>query len=180
VGYGARVYQASFVGYFPADKPAYTCIVVIKTKPHPAFHYGGQLAAPVFKEIAANIMAQYGTEKSDSLQIVPDSSSYVFSGNKDDMMQVLQTMKIRYADSMSKGAALSEIHDLNYSPVAKVVPVAKGQMPDVRNMTLRDALFTLEARGLKVTVQGKGRVVAQDILPGTAIRKNTTVTILLN
>jgi cell division protein FtsI (penicillin-binding protein 3) len=142
VGYGARVYQASFVGYFPADKPAYTCIVVIKTKPHPAFHYGGQLAAPVFKEIAANIMAQYGTEKSNDLQIVPDSSSYVFSGNKDDMRQVLQTMKIRYADSMSKGAALSEIHDWNYSPVAKAVPVAKGQMPDVRNMTLRDALFT--------------------------------------
>jgi cell division protein FtsI (penicillin-binding protein 3) len=96
------------------------------------------------------------------------------------MRQVLQTMKIRYADSMSKGAALSEIHDWNYSPVAKAVPVAKGQMPDVRNMTLRDALFNLEARGLKVTVQGKGRVVAQDILPGTAIRKNTLVTILLN
>jgi cell division protein FtsI (penicillin-binding protein 3) len=180
VGYGARVYQASFVGYFPADKPAYTCIVVIKTKPHPAFHYGGQLAAPVFKEIAANIMAQYGNEKANGIQVVPDSSSYIFSGSKDDMQQVLQTIKIAYADSMSKGAALSEVHDWNFSPVAKAVPVAKGQIPDVRNMTLRDALFVLENRGLKVTVKGKGRVVAQDLLPGTPIRKNATVTILLN
>ena len=180
VGYGARVYQASFAGYFPADKPEYTCIVVIKTKPHPAQHYGGQLAAPVFKEIAANIIAQYGTEKTNNLQVVPDSSSYIFSGSKEDMLQVLQAMNIAYADSMSKGASLSEVHDWNYQPVAKAVPEAKGLMPDVRYMTLRDALFALENKGVKVTVKGKGKVVAQDILPGTPLRKNTTVTILLN
>lgn len=180
VGYGARVYQASFVGYFPANKPEYTCIVVIKTKPHPAMHYGGQLAAPVFKEIAANIMAQYGNESTNGVQLVPDSSSYIFSGNKEDMLQVLHSMNIRYADSMNKGASLTEVHDWNYKPVAKGVPNAKGLMPDVRYMTLKDALFALENKGVKVTVQGKGRVVAQDILPGTPIRKNTTVTILLN
>ncbi len=180
VGYGARVYQASFAGYFPADKPAYTCIVVIKTKPHPAYHYGGQLAAPVFKEIAGNIMAQYGTEKGSGIQVVPDSSSYVFAGSRDDMVQVLRTLNVGYADSISKGAALSQVYNWNYSPVAKAVPAAKGQMPDVRNMTLRDALFALENRGLKVTVKGRGKVVAQDILPGTPIRKNNTVTILLN
>jgi cell division protein FtsI (penicillin-binding protein 3) len=33
--YGGGVYQASFVGYFPANEPEYTCIVVIKTKPMP-------------------------------------------------------------------------------------------------------------------------------------------------
>ncbi len=51
------VYQASFAGYFPADKPEYTCIVVIKTRPHAPFHYGGQLAAPVFKEVATKLYA---------------------------------------------------------------------------------------------------------------------------
>ena len=180
VGYGAGVYQASFVGYFPADKPEYTCIVVIKTKPRAALHYGGQLAAPVFKEVAANIMAQYGNEKTKGLQVVPDSSSYVFSGSKDDMMKVLHQIKIAYADSMGKGASLSEVHDWNYKPVAKAVADGKGLMPDVRYMTLRDALYLLENKGLKVTVKGRGKVVAQDILAGTPIRKNTTVTILLN
>ncbi|HEX2607374.1 MAG TPA: penicillin-binding protein 2, partial [Flavisolibacter sp.] len=50
IKYYDGIYQASFAGYFPADKPEYTCIVLIKTRPHAALHFGGQLAAPVFKE----------------------------------------------------------------------------------------------------------------------------------
>jgi len=52
VKYSDGVYQASFVGYFPADQPQYTCIVVIRSKPHAAVHYGGSLAGPVFREVA--------------------------------------------------------------------------------------------------------------------------------
>jgi cell division protein FtsI (penicillin-binding protein 3) len=58
--YGAGVYQASFVGYFPANDPQYGCIVVIRTKSHAAIHYGGQLAGPVFKEIAMKLQAMHG------------------------------------------------------------------------------------------------------------------------
>ena len=181
VGYGAGIYQASFAGYFPADKPEYTCIVVIKTRPHAALHYGGQLAAPVFKEIVTSVMAQLGkTRNAGAVNVVPDSSSYIYSGGREEMQQVLQALSIRYADSMSKGASLSEVHAYNYKPVAKTLPEVKNVMPDVRYMTLRDALYALENRNIKVVVQGKGRVVAQDVLPGTPIKKNTTVTILLN
>jgi cell division protein FtsI (penicillin-binding protein 3) len=180
VGYGAGIYQASFVGYFPADKPEYSCIVVIKTRPHAALHYGGQLAAPVFKEIVASVFAQYGDERTGELHIVPDSSSYIFSGSRLEMQQVLRSLNIHYADSMSKGASLSEVHAWNYKPVAKTLPEAKNLVPDVRYMTLRDALYALESKGVKVVVKGRGKVVAQDILPGTPITKNTTVTILLN
>ncbi|HEY9364769.1 MAG TPA: penicillin-binding protein 2, partial [Chitinophagaceae bacterium] len=63
VKYYDGVYQASFVGYFPADAPKYSCIVVIKTKPHAPMHYGGQLAAPVFKEVATKLYAMYVEEK---------------------------------------------------------------------------------------------------------------------
>lgn len=181
VGYGGGVYQASFVGYFPADKPEYTCIVVIKTKPHAALHYGGQLAAPVFKEIVTSVYAQFAEERNAGVvNVVPDSSKYLYSGSREEMQQVLHALNIRYADSMSNGASLSEVHDYNYKPVAKALPEVKHVMPDVRNMTLRDALFALENRKVKVIVKGKGRVVAQDVLPGTPLTKNTTVTILLN
>jgi cell division protein FtsI (penicillin-binding protein 3) len=181
VGYGAGIYQASFVGYFPANKPEYTCIVVIKTKPRAALHYGGQLAAPVFKEIVASVYAQYGKERNvGQVAIVPDSSSYLYSGGREEMQQVLQALNISYADSMSKGASLSEVHSYNYKPVAKALPEVKNVMPDVRYMTLRDALFVLENRSIKVTVKGKGKVVAQDVLPGTPLTKKPTVTILLN
>ena len=175
------VYQASFVGYFPADKPEYTCIVVIKTKPHAPMHYGGQLAAPVFKEIATGIYTQYVKSKNiGPVNIVPDSSSYIYAGNKEDVQNVLQQLKISYADSMEQAALLSEVHSYNYQPVAKTIAEAKNIMPDVRNMTLRDALYILENRKIKVTVKGKGKVVAQDVLPGTPTNNKTTVIILLN
>ena len=62
------MYQATFVGYFPADKPQYTCIVVIRTKPHAASHFGGTLAAPVFREIATKLYAMY-VEKKDPFNV---------------------------------------------------------------------------------------------------------------
>jgi cell division protein FtsI (penicillin-binding protein 3) len=179
--YQDGVYQASFVGYFPAEKPEYTCIVVIKTKPHAAQHYGGQLAAPVFKEVATGIYAQYVKgKKIGALNVVPDSSSFVFAGHKKDMRRVLQQLSIGYLDSMSQTSTFGEVHDYNYTPVAKTVFETKTLMPDVRHMTLRDALYILENRNVKVRVKGKGKVAAQDILPGAPITKNTTVTILLN
>ncbi|HYO21224.1 MAG TPA: penicillin-binding transpeptidase domain-containing protein, partial [Flavisolibacter sp.] len=181
LGYGGGVYQASFVGYFPANKPEYTCIVVIKTKPHAAIHYGGQLAAPVFKEIATGIYAQYVRgKKIGAANVIPDSSSYIYAGHKEDMQSVLQGLKVGYVDSLEKSASLTELHTYNYQPVARSVAEAKNLVPDVRYMTLRDALYILENKNIKVQVKGKGKVVAQDVLPGTPITKKTTVTILLN
>jgi cell division protein FtsI (penicillin-binding protein 3) len=53
-------------------------------------------------------------------------------------------------------------------------------MPDVRYMTLRDALYVLENMNLKVTVQGRGKVLMQDVLPGASINKDQRITLLLN
>jgi cell division protein FtsI (penicillin-binding protein 3) len=64
--------------------------------------------------------------------------------------------------------------------VIKPALAGKVQMPDVRNMTLKDALYLLEGKGLKVTAKGKGKVLMQDIAPGSNISKTTTVTLLLN
>ena len=181
LSYSGGVYQASFVGYFPANQPEYTCIVVIKTKPHAAMHYGGQLAAPVFKEIVTGIYAQYVKGKNSSgIRVTPDSSSYIYSGNKEAMQQVLKGINMNYADSLDKNASIGEVHSYNYQPVAKTIADEKNLMPDVRYMTLKDALYILENRKIKVIAKGKGRVVAQDILPGTPLTKTTTITLLLN
>src|SRR3954468_15824747 len=51
-GYGDHIYQSSFAGFFPADNPQYTCIVVIINKPRVRVFYGAFVAGPVFKEIA--------------------------------------------------------------------------------------------------------------------------------
>src|SRR5690606_14800136 len=67
IGYAHRIYQASFAGYFPADNPQYSCIVVIRTRAGSGLYYGGQLAAPVFKEIATKIYSMYVDRKSTRL-----------------------------------------------------------------------------------------------------------------
>lgn len=179
--YGGGVYQASFVGYFPANAPEYTCIVVIKTAPHAALHYGGQLAAPVFKEIVSGVYAQYAKGRRHSgVNVVKDSSDYLFAGTANDVQHVMNEVGIRYTDSAGNGGEWANVHTYNYNPVATGVNAGKNAVPDVRHMTLKDALYALESRKIKVTTKGRGKVMVQDLLPGTPITKNTTVTILLN
>lgn len=179
-GYNDGVYQASFVGYFPANQPEYSCIVVIKTKPHAALHYGGQLAAPVFKEIATKLYAQYVEgKKTLPLQPVPDSSAYRYAGYTSELKNIFNTLHVQHADSAFK-SDWGWIYSSQYRPVIKAGAVAKSSMPDVRNMTMKDALYLLENLNIKVFLKGRGKVVAQDVLPGTAINKNQTVTLLLN
>jgi cell division protein FtsI (penicillin-binding protein 3) len=179
--YTDGVYQASFAGFFPADNPQYSCIVVIRTKPHAPLHYGGQLAAPVFKEIATELFAMYAVKsRNKQPQSVPDSTAYVYKGLKTDLKNVLGSTGFRYSDSSGSNSSWASLVNNNYKPVAKDAEVSTKMMPDVRHMTLKDAIYALEASGLKVIAKGKGKVVVQDILPGTAITKRTTVTILLN
>ena len=180
VKYYDGVYQASFVGYFPADKPQYTCIVVIKTKPHAAIHYGGQLAAPVFKEVANKMYAMYvQKENAAPVLVTADSLQYHFAGNTVDVKNILNRLRMGFKDS-ARGTRWSSINT-NYSgAVLKSSPVKNKAMPDVRNMTLRDALYLLESSGVKVLAKGRGKVLMQDIDPGTAITKKQTITLLLN
>jgi cell division protein FtsI (penicillin-binding protein 3) len=180
IKYSDGVYQASFVGYFPADAPEYTCIVVVKTKPHAPQHFGGQLAAPVFKEVATKLYAMYVEEKRKSiLQIPADSTNHSYAGYAFDIKNVLNNLKIRYNDSSAK-TNWSAANTYANNVVVKSQPVTKGIMPDLRNMNLRDALYLLEDMEVKVAANGKGKIVAQSIAPGFPINKNQKVTLVLN
>jgi cell division protein FtsI (penicillin-binding protein 3) len=180
IKYYDGIYQASFAGYFPADQPEYTCIVVIKTKPHAAIHYGGQLAAPVFKEIATKLYAQYVKgKKAMPYYLVSDSSFYSYSGFTPDVKNVFTELNVKPVDSAGQHN-WSSIYQNNYAPVVKGTAVSKNLIPDVKSMTLKDALYLLENMNVKVRMKGRGKVVAQDILPGTTVTKNQTITLLLN
>lgn len=178
VKYSDGVYQASFVGYFPADQPQYTCIVVIRSKPHAAVHYGGSLAGPVFREVATKVYAMYVNRKS-ATPFVPkrDSSSYFFAGDAGDIKKVLQTLRMPFRDSVSEQTWANVYGNAGGAsqPVLSVNRVRKELMPNVRGMGLRDALYMLESLGLKVTIKGKGKVISQSVSPGTAINRNLTV-----
>jgi len=179
--YDDGVYQASFVGYFPADKPQYSCIVVIKTKPHAALHYGGQLAAPVFKEVADRLYSMF---IKDDMQYASatryDSINYVYAGTLKDVKQIMETAGVKYKDSSAKKAQYAMVSRGNVQPVIKTQPVSNKTMPQLSGMTLKDAVLLCENIGLKINVQGKGKVVVQSILAGQTVRQGQQVSIQLN
>ena len=178
--YGDGVYQATFVGYFPADNPQYSCIVVIRTKPHAYMHFGGQLAAPVFKDIATRLYAMYVDKKNSSLYAaVKDSSNYFYAGNADDIRNVFKQLNISYTDSSLQNK-WADVYAKNYEPIVKPNEVKQQTMPDVKGMGLKDALFLLENMGLKVVPNGKGKVMGQSLSAGTVVTKGLTVYLQLS
>ena len=178
IKYSDGVYLASFVGYFPAGKPRYSCIVVVKTKPHAAIHYGGQLAAPVFKEVANKLYALYVQDQQPAaIAVAKDSLQCIYGGAAKDVHQVLNTLAVSYKDSAAGNswAVMKTAHN-----VVTPAPAKTARVPDVRHMALKDALYLLENSNLKVVVKGRGKVLLQDLVPGSRITKNQTITLLLN
>src|SRR5688572_14809270 len=175
IKYYDMVYQASFVGYFPANDPVYSCIVVVRTKPHAYIHYGGQIAAPVFREIAIKLYALYIDQKTGSTyQPIKDSLNYFYAGKNSDIKNVFKTLSVGYSDSVGRSEWGNVIAD-NYQPVIKEVNVSKAVMPNIKGMGLKDVIYLLENMGLKVKANGQGKVMAQSILAGSALTKGMTV-----
>jgi cell division protein FtsI (penicillin-binding protein 3) len=175
VKYSHGVYQASFVGYFPANDPVYSCIVVIRTKPHAAQHYGGQLAAPVFREVATKLYAMYVQQKNPSMYAISkDSSGFYFAGNTKQIKKVYNTLHVGYRDSVGKDD-WSHVYGDQGTAVMRTTRINEKIMPNVKGMGLKDAVYLLENMGLKVTVKGNGKIVSQSIAPGSQLAKGITV-----
>jgi len=180
IKYGHGVYQASFVGYFPADQPQYSCIVVIRTKPHAYLHYGGQLAAPVFREIASRLYSVYVQGKKPShYTAIRDSNSYFYAGAAHEIKQVLDRLQLPYRDSLDH-ASWSYVVTTGKDQILKPNPVDHKLMPDLKGMGLKDALYLLENLGLKVTIRGKGKIFRQSVSPGTVLAKGITIMLELS
>ena len=148
--------------------------------PQPGQWYSQCASLSTFKEIATKLYAQYVQgKKTAPLQLITDSSMYQYSGYTPDVRNVFEQVNMKPVDSASKNT-WSIIYSNNYKPVIKANPVFKNQMPNLYHMTLKDALYEIENRNMKVVVKGRGKVVAQDIAPGAAISKGQTVNLLLN
>src|SRR4030095_15002004 len=107
-GYADHIYQSSFAGYFPANHPRYTCIVVIRNKPHAKKYLGALVAGPVFREVADKLMSMEALTP-DSIRLASytgllrkDSTAYYYAGSTEDIKNVLTTLLIPYADSSRK------------------------------------------------------------------------------
>ncbi|WP_166920405.1 penicillin-binding protein [Flavobacterium poyangense] len=139
-------YASSFVGYFPADHPKYSCIVVVH-KPNTSRnnYYGADVAGPVFTRIAQKIFT--------------DAPS---------------TNKIKKLDSGIPK------QDNSYNEYYAKAEKKIKQIPDLKGMPGMDAIALLENLGLKVKVNGVGKVKKQSLQAGKNISRNETIVLELS
>ncbi|MCB0640070.1 MAG: transpeptidase family protein, partial [Phaeodactylibacter sp.] len=169
-------YQASFVGYFPAEKPKYSCIVVISS-PRKGGFYGGDVALPVFREIADKVYAT----KTELLEPMNDTPRPILAanhlpdaqiGNRKEMEFLLNTFQLNFVNRDDSPIAVVETTTSDTLELNRRT-IVRDRVPNVVGMGLRDALYILENMGLKVEVSGFGKVVRQSIIPGTFAKGQT-------
>lgn len=181
-GYSEHIYQSSFAGYFPAENPQYTIVVIIKNKPHALRYYGAAVAGPVFKEIADRLYTMYirQTKQTQPNNLTADSSWFQYAGNTKDVQYIFDKLKINYRNNTELSDNYSRIIKQPQGTSVSSVKINKSQMPALNGLGLKDAVLLCENLGLKVKITGKGKVVAQSLNAGMQINKGQTVNIQLN
>lgn len=176
---GGKSHQVSFCGYFPADDPQYTCIVVIR-EPHNGYPSGGKMAGSVFKSIAEQTMALKSSLKPES--ILKDTTlSLVYCpsgkpGNFKSLETVLSHLNLSFTGNGTDWVSTSSNEK---SIEVKNLAVEKQKIPELAGMGAKDAFFLLNRYGLNVKLIGKGKVVSQSLPVGTNVQKGQTITIRL-
>ncbi len=164
-----RSYMASFCGYFPADKPKYSMIVVLNN-PQGAY-YSALVAGPVFREIADKVYAS-DPQMFDSM----DKSKYA---NK-----LLPSTKLGQEEAKQKvykafGLKTNSKLDTRNDFPDHGIKYTEGIVPDVIGMGLKDALFMISNSGLKPVITGSGKVIKQSIDAGLPAEKGQIIALQL-
>jgi len=177
---GARIsYQASFVGYFPAENPLYSCIVVVNA-PSNGVYYGNIVAGTVFKEISDKVYATgfFRDYKPDNKEDIKPTAPEAGNGYRADINEVLRNLNVRYRRTADDEWVVTR--ESGDTIKLAGVKIEKGLVPDVRGMSLRDAIFLLENSGLGVRYNGKGKVVRQSPEHGARYYNGTIVSLEMN
>ncbi len=170
-------YQASFVGYFPAQKPKYSMIVVINDPT--GEYYGALVSGPVFRKIADRLYASDPTMFGNVTQnlagntIAPQAKA----GQSKAVKRVYDAFGIK-ALYAAKSDYFNTVDTTNGIIYQENIPV-KGVMPNVNGMGLKDAMYLLGNAGLKTKVRGSGKVVLQSIQAGSTVGRGAQVQIEL-
>ncbi len=175
-------YQASFAGYFPADNPKYSCIVVVNA-PNRSHYYASHVAGPIFEEIADKVYAT-SINIHDELDRQSDINSLTHipvskNGAQQDLFTVFDQLDIPIESSNPDNKWV-----ITQTGPDKVTmqrrAVTENLVPNVRGMSAQDAVFILENAGLVVSIRGRGSIKEQSIEPGQRINKGERITLELS
>lgn len=176
-GYRNRKYQSSFAGYFPADNPKYSMIVVVRNPRNG--YYGASVAGPVFRELADMVYA-------NDLNLQKDFDQMRFVGNTElpPSLKGSKAATLRVFDALGIKTTYASAEPVQSIDTVKGITfsdeeIKEGIVPDVKGMGLIDALYTLENSGCRTQVKGKGKVIAQSLAAGQKIKIGTPISIEL-
>lgn len=155
-GYARGAFMASFFGFVPAKNPRLAIIVSVD-EPRGAEYYGGQVSAPVFREIARQSLAYLG----------------VFNENVSPV-QPVQFVKAKAERVIISGTPAAHVPDEN---IVEDVEENSTGVPDFTGKSVRNVLRVAKSRSLEVEVQGSGKAVAQKPAPGSAIPEKGPVVV---
>ena len=179
ISYSDGYYMGSMVAFFPVENPRYTILTTIFKKRGTGTYYGAGLAGPVEKKVSSFIYNRendwYGRVERDEFDHHPTD---VKGGNIAQTRKVADELSPRVSSDRRAGWGTAQV-DSTSKVVIKSLADEPMRMPDVRGMGLKDALFVLESRGIKVTTTGKGAVQKQSIKAGEPIRRGTQVNLTL-
>jgi cell division protein FtsI (penicillin-binding protein 3) len=188
-GYGqnskSTTYQASFVGYFPADNPKYSCIVVVNA-PSEGVYYGNAVAGPIFKEIADKVYSSLSDIHSEVSEIQNRDTKIpsIKNGSRKDAATVCRELNLAANINSSTAEYVDVAIQKDSSKVFIENKIDQSLslriMPNVLGMGLKDALYLLENAGLKVKVIGTGSIKKQSIGNGTKFSKGTELILELS
>ncbi len=177
-GYEKGAYNSTFIGYFPADNPQYSCIVVIH-RPSENGYYGGTVAGPVFKEIAAKV---YSTSLAFKMNI-PDTATLKMpypeqTTNYSDLQTIVNTLGIKSDDYLQDEQWASLRISANKVEF-EAVDFREKYVPDLKGMKAKDAIYLAESLGLQTRINGRGSVRTQSIKAGSPLNKGDKINLQL-
>ncbi|MBQ4547622.1 MAG: transpeptidase family protein [Bacteroidales bacterium] len=178
-GYNKKNYTATFVGYFPADDPKYSCIIVV-SNPRGKKYYGGSVSGPVFKEIAEKVYAtrlgvtdEVGGYEADCNAFTSASMVYF-----DDFLNYCNNENVAFVDNVQDNKWVS-VEQIDDNVFVNAVEMEENKVPDVKGMNITDAVYVLESMGWKVKFEGYGKVKSQSVKAGTELRKGSVINLVL-
>ncbi len=179
---GGKIYQASFIGYFPADAPKYSMSVVIQNSRESKLVYGADVAGKVFKEISDRIYGHFINNTKYAGNTYSDSTINFALGTSNDINEISKFLQLTRRNEIPDAfwQAL-QVYQKN-ATVAKPAEqnAGKNTLPSVVGMGLKDALYMLENKGLIVNFSGRGKVLSQSMQPGIKINKGQKIELVLN
>ena len=177
---GTMHYLVSFCGYFPSEDPKYSCIVAIQKSGLPAS--GGLMAGSVFSKIAERVYAKHLAQ--DILEAKDSTSVLIPNVKNGDIaaaQYILDAIDIE-TSGWTEDSDKPIWGNVTHNPeniILNKKEINDKKVPNVIGMGAKDAVYLLESLGLKVQINGMGKVKTQSIPSGNTINKGRTIQLRL-